>query len=99
MMRVIPLALLLAVSLPVLAQEQHPLLGTWKILSQQASVEGEAPENVFGEKPNGYLIITREGRLMTLLTAENSKGGMGDAERAALHKSMAAASAKYRIDG
>jgi hypothetical protein len=34
-----------------------------------------------------------------LTTAENRKSGVGDAERAALHKSMLAYSGKYRIEG
>jgi hypothetical protein len=36
---------------------------------------------------------------MVLTTAESRRGGMGDAERAALHKSMLAYSGKYRIEG
>ena len=98
-MRAMCAALLLIFGGPALAQEAHPLVGTWKLISQQAIVEGEAPEEVFGANPKGYLIATREGRLMVLFTAEHRKGGMGDAERAALHKSMAAATGKYRIEG
>ena len=98
-MRALSAALLLIVSGPVLAQDAHPLVGTWKLISQQAIVEGEAPEEVFGAHPKGYLIATREGRIMVLFTAEHRRGGMRDAERAALHKSMAAATGRYRIDG
>jgi hypothetical protein len=86
----------LMLSIPAVAQESHPLIGTWRLISQEAIVEGEAPQSVFSK---GYLIVTREGRVMALFTADNRKGGMGDAERAALHKSMAAVSGKYRIDG
>jgi len=95
MLRFVCVALLLAFSSHAYAQE-HPLVGTWKLLSQEAIVEGEAPEKVFS---NGYLIVTREGRVMALFTAENRKAGMGDAERVALHKSMAAVSGKYRVEG
>ena len=91
--------LLLAICEPAIAQEPHPLIGTWKLLSQQVILEGQVPENPFGDHPKGYMILTREGRIMGLFTAENRKGGMDDAERAALHKSMAAVSGKYRIDG
>ena len=84
---------------PVFGQEPHPLVGTWKLISQQAIIDGEAPENTFGEHPKGYLILTREGRVMALFTSENRKGGMSDDDRAALHKSMAAVSGKYRIEG
>src|SRR5262245_58658563 len=96
--RMICVALVLALLQQVLAQEQHPLVGTWKLISQQAIVEGAPPEDVFGAKPNGYLIVTREGRIMALFTAKNRKGGMSDAERVVLHKSMAAVSGKYRVE-
>ena len=36
---------------------------------------------------------------MVMITADNRKAGMGDAERAALHKTMAAASGKVRVEG
>ncbi len=61
--------------------------------------ENEAPQNVFGAHPKGFLILTREGRSMALTTADDRKGGMGDPERAALHKSMLAYSGRYRIEG
>lgn len=79
--------LLLAICNPSFAQEPHSLVGTWELLSQQAIVEGETPVNTFAERPKGYMTLTREGRVMALFTAENRQGGMGDAERALLHKS------------
>jgi hypothetical protein len=50
-------------------------------------------------EPKGLLVLTREGRSIVVTTADNRKGGMGDAERAVLHKSMLAYSGKYRIEG
>ncbi len=82
-----------------LAQTKNALVGTWKLVSWQVIVENEAPQNVFGSNPKGYLVLTREGRSIVATTANNRKGGMGDAERAALHKSMLAYSGKYRIEG
>lgn len=81
------------------ASEPEALIGTWKLVSWQVIVESEAPQNVFGLHPKGYLVLTREGRSIVLTTADNRKAGMGDAERAALHKSMLAYSGKYRIEG
>ncbi len=81
------------------AMESAALIGNWKLVSWQVIAEDEAPQNVFGSNPKGYLILTREGRSMALTTADNRKDGMGDAERAALHKSMLAYSGKYRIEG
>ena len=83
----------------VFAAESDALIGTWKLVSWQVIVENEAPQNVFGSNPKGYLVLTREGRSIVVTTADNRKGGMGDAERAALHKSMLAYSGKYHIEG
>jgi hypothetical protein len=92
-------ATLNAVSNPLFAQETNPLVGTWKLISSESIVEGEPPQPTFGLHPKGYLIITQEGRLMIMMTADNRKAGMSDAERAALHKTMAAVSGKVRVDG
>src|SRR5713226_254804 len=59
----------------------------------------EPPQNVFGSHPKGFLILTREGRSFVLTTAENRRKGMGDAERAALHRSMLSYSGEYRVEG
>jgi hypothetical protein len=97
-MRALP-AILLAISSPAFATDSDGLVGNWKLISWQVIVENESPQNVFGPNPKGYLILTREGRSMALTTADNRKSGMGDAERAALHKSMLAYTGKYRIEG
>ncbi len=76
----------------------HTLVGTWKLLSWQVIVDG-VPQDVFGPSPNGYLVLTPEGRSIVLTTALNRKGGMDDVSRAALHKSMLAYSGRYRVEG
>jgi hypothetical protein len=79
--------------------QAEALIGIWKLVSWQVVGEDRQPQSVFGLNPKGYLILTREGRSMALMTAENRKGGIGDAERAALHRSMLAYTGKYRIEG
>jgi hypothetical protein len=79
------------------AAKSDALIGVWKLVSWQVIGENEETQDVFGSTPKGYLILTREGRMMALNVAENRQGGMGDAERAALHKSMLAYSGKYRV--
>lgn len=81
------------------AAEADSLIGTWKLISWQVIGENEEVQDVFGSNPRGYLILTREGRTFALTTAELREGGMGDAERAALHRSMLAYTGKYRIEG
>ena len=93
------LVIFLLLSGPSLGVEAESPIGTWKLVSWQVIVDNERPQDIFGTHPKGYLILTREGRIMVLTTAETRRGGMGDAERAALHKSMLAYSGKYRIEG
>jgi hypothetical protein len=74
-------------------------VGTWRLISWQVIVDNGPPQDVFGSHPKGFLILTREGRLIVLTTAEDRKSGMSDQERAALHKSMVAYTGKYSIEG
>src|SRR5262245_54420936 len=91
--------MLLAICTPSFAQESNPLIGNWKLVSQQAIVDGAAPQHTFGSNPNGYMILTREGRMIGIGTAGNRQSGSSDSDRVALHKSMFAYSGKYRIEG
>ena len=61
--------------------------------------EDGAPQDVFGAAPKGYLVLTPEGRSIVLTTATGRKGGMDDASRVALHKSMLAYTGRYRVEG
>src|SRR5690349_13885361 len=81
------------------AADADRLIGVWKLISWQVVAQNQPPQDVFGPNPKGFLILTREGRSMALTTAENRRAGMGDAERAALHKSMLAYSGRYRVEG
>ena len=74
------------------------LIGSWKLVSWQVVVDGR-PQDLFGPKPKGSLILTGGGRSMALTTAEKRTPGDSDAQRAALHKSMLAYTGRYRIEG
>jgi hypothetical protein len=93
------LVILLLMAKPTDTAAPEDFIGVWKLVSWQVIVDNEPPQNVFGLHPNGYLILTREGRAITLTTAESRKPGMGDAERAELPKSMLAYSGRYRVEG
>jgi len=80
------------------AGEADALIGNWKLVSWQVVTDNQT-RDVFGAHPRGYLILTREGRAVALTTAEDRKGGEGDTERAALHKSMLAYTGRYRLEG
>jgi hypothetical protein len=90
--------LLLLVSSPVLAQDS-PLVGNWKLIAFQGILDNGPPNDIYGARPKGVLILTREGRMVAIITAETRNAGTGDSERAELHKSMIAYSGKYRIEG
>jgi lipocalin-like protein len=83
----------------LLGAANRGLVGTWRLVSWQVITENQSPQDLFGAHPKGYLVLTREGRSIVLTTAENRRAGMGDSERAALHKSMLAYSGRYRIEG
>jgi lipocalin-like protein len=84
---------------PLLAAEPSALIGSWKLVSWQVIAEDGTMHDLYGAKPKGYLVLTREGRSIAVTTADGRKPGMGDADRAALHKSMVAYSGRYRIEG
>jgi lipocalin-like protein len=54
---------------------------------------------LYGEHPNGYAILTPEGRLMALITAEGRKVPRTPEDRDAAFRSAAAYSGRYRVDG
>lgn len=89
----------LLVSVPVSARGPEDLVGVWRLVSWQVIVDNAPPQDVFGLHPKGYLVVTREGRAITLTTAEDRQPGTTDKERTALHKSMLAYTGKYRIEG
>jgi hypothetical protein len=91
--------ILFAMSRVLFAAEADGLVGVWKLVSFQTIVENGSPQNEFGLHPKGFLVLTREGRSIVLITAEHRQGGMSDSERAALHKSMLAYTGNYRVEG
>ena len=79
--------------------QTNSLIGNWKLVSHQLIVENEEPIEYYGKRPKGYLVLTPEGRMIGILTSDTRKPGLGDAERAELHKSMIAYSGRYRVEG
>ena len=82
------------------ASADDKLAGVWKLQSWvMEDVESKETKTVFGERPNGYLILTREGRMMGLLTAQGRKAPQTETEREAAYRSMLAYSGRYRVEG
>lgn len=91
--------MMLTPSTSATSQQHHPLIGNWKLVSWQVIAEDGTPQDVFGTSPNGYLVLTPEGRSIVVTTSAGRRSGKDDAARAALHKSMLAYSGRYRVEG
>ena len=79
------------------AAAPNPLVGTWKLVSFQYEDEGtNERRDAYDEHPSGYIIITPDGRIMTLLTASDREL---DASAGALFDRMMAYSGRYRLEG
>jgi hypothetical protein len=85
---------------PSPAADPKALVGVWKLISYQTEFQDGSPKRaMFGEHPTGYIIFTREGRLMAVIEAEDRKAPATDSDRANLLKTLVAYSGKYRIEG
>jgi hypothetical protein len=89
------LALGLVISASCLAQES--LIGTYKLVSIKAEVNGRLRDDRT-RPPRGYLIITPK-YYAVFYTRPDRKFGTSDAEKAALWDSLTAFTGTYRIDG
>jgi hypothetical protein len=90
---------LLAVQ-PAFADDGSRLIGVWKLLSFRSEFQDGSPTRaMLGEHPSGYIIVTKEGRMMSVIEGENRKAPATDADRASLFNTLIAYSGKYRIDG
>lgn len=75
-------------------------VGTWKLVScVWEDVQTKERTFLYGEHPNGYAILTSEGRLMALITAEGRTVPHTGEDRDTAFRSAAAYSGRYRVDG
>jgi len=76
------------------------IVGTWKLVSVIVEdVETGEQQPLWGERPNGCLVATRDGRWMAVQTAEGRSAPQSDAEHTAAFRSMLAYAGKYRTEG
>jgi Lipocalin-like domain len=82
------------------AADPKALIGVWQLISFQTEFQDGSPKRaMFGEHPTGYIIFTREGRLMAVIEAEGRKAPATDSDRANLLNTLVAYSGKYRLEG
>lgn len=84
---------------------QHPVVGSWRLISSEASTvhDGEM-ETIVTEHPEGYIMFTPWGRMMTVCVSghgEQKKLPMpkSQADFSDLWKRMLAYTGTYRIEG
>src|SRR6059036_3905410 len=91
----LPLALVVALlvgsSSTAASDAEKQLSGVWKLesLYTESRATGEK-KMTYGEKPNGYAILTPEKRVMFVVTAEGRKKPVSDEDRIAAFRSMIA---------
>ncbi len=76
------------------------LLGVWRLTSCRARMSGEdAPRDLFGPDPFGYIIFTPERRMMAFVSRRDRRPPADDVEAAALLRSMLAYTGRFRVEG
>jgi hypothetical protein len=76
------------------------LVGSWRMVSLQMKMEdtGEVTEP-WGTQPQGRVVLTPAGQLITVTTAGNRLSPANDAEAAVLLANMVCYSGQTRMDG
>ena len=100
-----PAASAVSARVPLTNAAQHPVVGSWRLVSSEASTvhDGEV-ETIVTEHPEGYIMFTPWGRMMTVCVS-----GPGDKKKlpmptchedfSDLWKRMLAYTGTYRIEG
>ena len=101
MNKLIPaLVLVLTIQTSFADDDGTRLIGVWKLVSFHTEFQdGKSPRAMLGEHPSGYLILTKVGRMMSVIEGENRRAPSADTDRATLLNSMVAYSGTYRVDG
>jgi hypothetical protein len=82
------------------AADRSALVGVWQLHSYQTEFQDGSPKRaMFGEHPKGYIIFTREGRLMAVIEAEGRKAPSSDSDRSTLLNTLVAYAGTYRVEG
>ena len=76
------------------------LFGVWRLVSLQfvATDTGER-QDMYGADPAGYIFITPDKHMMTIITAKDRVSADSESGTAALFNSMMAYSGPFRIEG
>jgi hypothetical protein len=76
------------------------LAGAWKLISAvMEDVDTAERKHLWGEHPNGYIVLTPAGRWIVIQTAEGRTAPKVDEERSTAFRTMLAYSGKFRVEG
>lgn len=79
---------------------QNKLIGIWKMDAIYFEFSGTHERaDIYGSKPQGYLVITPEQRMMTIITSGGREPPNGETDEAAIFKNMMAYSGNFRLVG
>ncbi len=81
------------------AQDKTPLLGNWKLVSFfTEDVQSKQRNDVYGDRPTGYIGFTPQGRFFAHITAGGRKAPHSMEEEAAAYRSILAYTGKWRVE-
>jgi hypothetical protein len=98
-------ALIIAFAMPAIAEDlSSQIVGVWKIVSNYNKEVATGKMNYpLGQKPAGYIIYTKGGRVIFALVAGDrakpAAGSATDAERVMLYNTLASGSGTYKVEG
>jgi hypothetical protein len=96
---IVALALLLPAP-GVASDVETQLVGVWKLEASYHEFKSTGEKkNVYGDRPRGYLVFTREKRMLGLVTADHRTKPLTDEDRSAAFQSMVSYSGTYRVEG
>ena len=86
--------------MPAAADDREKLLGNWKLVTfYTEDVQTKQRNNVYGERPSGYIGFTPAGRFFGFVTADGRKPPNSVDEQAAAFRSIIAYTGKFRVEG
>jgi hypothetical protein len=78
----------------------EPVVGTWRLVSYDVVVRATGERfPAMGERPVGYTMFSREGRVWFMLTGGGREYGDSDRQQAQLLETLIAYTGRYRIEG
>ena len=84
-----------------MSDEHAKLIGIWKMVSFDVEdQESRERKPFYGDAvPNGYMILTSEGRVMVLVASGGRELGQTNEKQAALYLTMLSYTGLYRFEG